>query len=239
MKKIAELKTELLCFGIRTNEEGVAIKNYPTKGKSRAGVAGSGRNFIVNPGREDEFVANVGVLQPFLERSPFEFKRIDRKGWIIKNGEKICRATVFEPKWHATKAGELVRLHGKSSLALALTNQCIFKANHMGCKFCIIDIGREKVTHRPEDIANAIREIENDAEIRKFVDFDGSEGIVELTDININSGTLEEQDLVKFYAETARAIRAVSDLPIGIEITPVGKEGLVTLKNAGIDSIYI
>ncbi|MCS7144657.1 MAG: hypothetical protein NZ879_06520 [Archaeoglobaceae archaeon] len=239
MNRIAELKTELLCYGIRTSEEMVSLKAYPTKGKSRAGVAGSGRNFIVNPGGKDEFVANIGVLHPFLDRSPFEFRRIDGRGWILKNGEKILRATVFEPKWHATKAGEIVRLHGKSSLALALTNNCIFKSNRMGCKFCIIDIGKEKITHKPEDIANAIKEIENNAEIRKFIDFDGSEGLVEPTDININSGTLEEPDLVKFYAETARAIRAVSDLPIGIEITPVGKEGLITLKNAEIDSIYI
>lgn len=239
MRREAELKIELLCQGIRTSEEGVSIKAYPTRGKSRAGVAGSGRNFVVNPRQEQEFVVNAGVLQPFLERSPFEFRKIDGKGWILKNGEKVCRATVFEPKWHSSRAGELIRLHGKSSLALALTNVCRFKAEKVGCKFCIIDIGKEKVTHNPEDIANSIVEILNNTELRKYVDFDGFEGIVEPEDVNINSGTLNEPELVELYAKTAERIKAVCDLPIGIEITPVGKEDMMKLKNAGIDSIYI
>lgn len=239
MHKNAEIKIELLCHGIKANEEGVSLKAYPTRGKSRAGVAGSGRNFIVNPGQREEFVVNAGVLQPFLERSPFEFRKIDGKGWILRNGAKVCRATVFEPKWHSTKAGELIRLHGRSSLALALTNACRFKAERAGCKFCIIDIGNETVTHKPEDLAMAIKEILNNAELRKFVDIDGFEGIVEPEDVNINSGTLDENALVKLYAKTAECIKAVSDLPIGIEITPVGKEDMLKLKNAGVDSIYI
>ncbi len=239
MNKIAELKIELLCYGIRSNEEGVSFRSYPTRGKSRAGVAGSGRNFIVNPRQEDEFIVNAGVLQPFLELSPFEFKKIDGKGWILKNGEKICRATFFEPKWHSTNVGETIRLHGKSSLALALTNVCIFKLLKNGCKFCIIDIGNEKVVQNPEDVAAKIKEIEDSSELRKFVDFDGFEGFVEPEDININSGTLEENTLVKLYEKTAECIKAVSELPIGIEVTPIKEDGMIKLKNAGIDSIYI
>lgn len=238
MNKKAELKIELLCYGVRC-EEGIAPKAYPTRGKSRAGVAGSGKNFIVNPRSENEFVVNAGVLQPFLENSPFEFRRIDGKGYILRNGEVLCRATFFEPRWHSMKAGEIVRLHGKSSLALALTNICMFKQEGVGCKFCIINIGGENVIHKPEDVANAIAEIESNSEIRKYVDFDGNEGIVEPEDININSGTLKEGTMVSLYSETAKKIREISELPIGIEITPVGKESLLELKNSGIDSLYI
>ncbi len=238
MNRTAELKIELLCNGIRC-EEGVAPKEYPKGGKSRAGVAGSGKNFVVNPKREDEFVVNAGVLQPFLEISPFEFRRVDGKGWILRNGKKVCRATIFEPKWHSMRVGEIVRLHGTSSLAIALTNVCMFKQNGLGCKFCIIDIGNLRVTHRPEEIANAIAEIEKTPEIRKYRDFDGMEGIVEPEDVNINSGTLEEKVMIKMYSETAKSIRKVSDLPIGIEIAPIEKESMMELKDAGIDSIYI
>ncbi len=109
----------------------------------------------------------------------------------------------------------------------------------MGCKFCIIDIGNERITHSPEEIANAICEIENNPEIRKYIDFDGVEGLVEPEDININSGTLDEKVMVKLYSETAERIRKVSDLPIGIEITPIGKESMIKLREAGIDAIYI
>ncbi|MDI9646785.1 MAG: hypothetical protein QFX40_08890 [Archaeoglobales archaeon] len=239
MNRIAELKIELLCCGIRSNEKGVSPRFYPTRGKSRAGVAGSGRNFIVNPRQDDEFIVNAGVLQPFLELSPFEFKKVDGRGWILKNGEKICRATFFEPNWHSTNVGEIVRLHGKSSLALALTNICVFKTQKIGCKFCIIDIGNEKVVQNPEEVAAKIKEIEYNSELRKFVDFDGFEGTVEPEDININSGTLEETILVKLYEKTAKCIKEVSELPIGIEVTPIGREEMLKLKNAGIDSIYI
>ncbi|CAD6492022.1 MAG: hypothetical protein DIAAKJNI_00194 [Candidatus Argoarchaeum ethanivorans] len=53
--------------------------------------------------------------------------------------------------------------------------------------------------------------------------------------MNINSGTLK--DAVKDYEETISAIKAVSELPIGIQICPIEIEEMETLYSAGTTEI--
>ncbi|MEA2051912.1 MAG: hypothetical protein U9O90_03695, partial [Euryarchaeota archaeon] len=80
-KDITRLKIGLLCKGLKVNPNAryypeIVPDEYVGGGKSRAGVAGSGKDFILDSGEP----CNIGVLQPFLEESPFEFKIIDNKG---------------------------------------------------------------------------------------------------------------------------------------------------------------
>lgn len=88
-------KIELLCQGIRVDENEpyfreIVPEKYAEGGKSRAGVAGSGKSFLI----DGEEPCNIGVLQPYLSGSPFEFKIIDNQGWILKEGEKVTRGHV-------------------------------------------------------------------------------------------------------------------------------------------------
>jgi hypothetical protein len=241
VRELTKLKIGLLCQGIRLAEETytkiVASSTYPDGGKSRAGIAGSGRNFVLNPGQEDETVVNIGVIQPFLDRSPYEFKMIDDKGWVLENDEKVIRATIREPKWHSTSLFDRVQLHGKDSLATALTNQCIFKSRGEGCKFCIIDVGEKIIVHKPKDIAGAVRRIQGELELRRYTSIDGEEGTIELRDVNINSGTLAEGATLKLYRETIKAIKEASDLPIGIQICPIPQRDMKALVSAGVNEI--
>ena len=74
MSHITRLKTDLLCKGIRVDPTApyaheIVPEAYAEGGKSRAGVAGSGKSFIL----DQKEPCNIGVLQPFLEESPYQF----------------------------------------------------------------------------------------------------------------------------------------------------------------------
>lgn len=246
---LTKLKIGLLCQGIRVDEKKpyfndiVPIK-YAEGGKSRAGVAGSGKSFLL----DNEEPCNIGVLQPYLSRSPFEFKIIDNKGWILKNGEKTTEATLREPKWHSTPFSNQIQLHGKDALATALTNYCKYKKRGEGCKFCIIDVGRKVVFQDPNEIARSLQTIGKNPDLRSCFDIadiynpelEGKEflrrkRIIEPKDININAGALENE--VEIYKNAISTIRKVSKLPIFIEIGPLNKVDSEILHSAGTDAL--
>ncbi len=248
-KDITRLKIDLLCKGLKVNPNAryyheIVPDEYVGGGKSRAGVAGSGKHFILDSGEP----CNIGVLQPFLEESPFEFKILDNEGWILENGKKAIGATLREPKWHSTPLFNEIQLHGKDSLATMLSNLCSYKQQGEGCKFCIIDVGGEIVIHEPEDVARAIQEIETNSELRACYniedrhnpnlteqEFEKRKKYVEPKDVNINSGMLK--DAVGDYEGTISAIKEISELPIGIQICPIKIEEMETLYSAGTTEI--
>lgn len=240
-------KIELLCQGIRVDESEpyfseVVPEKYAEGGKSRAGVAGSGKSFLI----DGEEACNIGVLQPHLSESPFEFKIIDGNGWILKDGEKLTRATLREPEWHNTPLRDKIQLHGKDSLATALSNFCIYKKEGQGCKFCIIDVGKEVVFQKPTDIARTIEEIETSPDLRNTINIEdrydpdlGQRDILSRTikpkDININAGKLAGES--RLYEDTISQIREVSKLPIFIEIGPLSKDQIEKLHSVGTDAM--
>lgn len=240
-------KIELLCQGIKVDKtepyfREIVPERYAEGGKSRAGVAGSGKSFLI----DGEEPCNIGVLQPHLEDSPFEFKIIDGEGWILKDDEKLTRATLEEPEWLNTPLGDKIQLHGKDSLATALSNFCIYKNQGQGCKFCIIDVGKEVVFQKPAEIARTIEKIETKPELRnaynledKYNPYLKDEDVlrhrVEPQDININAGKLPERS--HLYEDTISKIRELSKLPIFIEIGPLSREKIEKLHSVGTDAM--
>lgn len=248
-KNIVEIKTALLCHGLRVDKNepycrDVVPSTYPKGGKSRAGVAGSGKTFLLENGE----ACNIGVLQPFLEKTPFEFRIIDGQGWILRNGEKTIRATIRKPKWHSTELFDVIQLHGKDSLATAISNDCTYWKAGEGCKFCIIGVGEKMVEHEPEEIAKSIRRIEDETELRATCDIEDEynpslsrsdlekrKKYIAPVDVNINSGTLRNGP--KAYERTISAIARVSNLPIGIQICPIKKQEIEALYSAGATEV--
>lgn len=221
----------------------VVPEKYAEGGKSRAGVAGSGKSFLI-----DGEACNIGVLQPYLSKSPFEFKIIDNQGWILKNGEKITRATLREPEWLDTPLSDKIQLHGKDSLATALSNYCVYKEQGQGCKFCIIDVGKEVIFQKPMEIARSIETIEKNPQLRTCIDIEDKYNpdihrkdllrrrtVIEPQDININAGKLRDES--RLYEDTISQIRKASKLPIFIEIGPVSKDKIERLHSVGTDAM--
>ncbi|MEN6329616.1 MAG: hypothetical protein ABFC91_04925 [Methanobacteriaceae archaeon] len=248
MSRITRLKTDLLCKGIRVDPTAPYAKEivpeaYAEGGKSRAGVAGSGKSFIL----DHQEPCNIGVLQPFLEESPYQFKIIDNQGWILKDGEKVIKATLREPAWHKTPYADQIQLHGKDSLATALSNFCTYKKEGQGCKFCIIDIGNQVVFRHPQQVARSIGVIEEKHDLRASFNIEDKYNpdltdkdilkrkiYIEPKDININAGALN--NAAKIYQNNISEIRKVSKLPISIEIGPIGLEEIENLHSAGTDA---
>jgi hypothetical protein len=249
MNNISKLKIDLLCKGIKVNPNEsyyseIVPKEYAVGGKSRAGVAGSGKSFILN----DKEPCNIGVLQPFLEDSPYEFKIINNEGWILKNNLKVVKATLREPAWHSTSLADEIQLHGSDSLATALSNYCSYKQEGQGCKFCIIDIGKDIIFHDPIKIAKTIKTIEQNPNLRTSYNIEDKfntkltkkellsrKFVIKPKDININAGAMPDE--AKIYAKTILEIRKVSDLPIFIEIGPLSDQDMEQLYSVGTNAI--
>jgi hypothetical protein len=249
MSEISRLKIDLLCQGIRVDSQEpyyreIVPEKYAEGGKSRAGVAGSGKSFIL--GHQEP--CNIGVLQPFLEESPYQFRIIDNHGWILKNGEKVSKATLREPAWHSTPLSNEIQLHGTDSLATALSNFCTYKKQGQGCKFCIIDVGQEVVFRDPLEIAKSIEAIEKNPELRACFDIEDKynpdltdkeiltrKQYIVPKDININAGALK--NAAKIYENAVSEIRHVSELPIFLEIGPLKREEMENLHSAGTDAL--
>jgi hypothetical protein len=247
--ELTKLKIGLLCQGIRIDADepyfrDIVPEKYAEGGKSRAGVAGSGKSFLL----DFKEPCNVGVLQPYIKQSPYQFKIIDNKGWILKNGEKAIKATIREPEWYKTSLSNIIQLHGIDSLATALSNFCIYKKQHKGCKFCIIDVGKEVIFQNPLEVARSIENIEKNAKLRASYNIEdiynpelqGKEllrrkKLIKPQDININAGALENE--AEMYKKTISQISKVSKLPIFIEIGPQNRKEIENLHSAGTDSI--
>jgi hypothetical protein len=249
MSQVTRLKIDLLCKGLKVDPTApyareIVPEAYAEGGKSRAGVAGSGKSFIL----EHQEPCNIGVLQPFLDESPYEFKIIDHQGWILKNGEKVIKATLREPAWHSTPYSDQIQLHGKDSLATALSNFCTYKKEGQGCKFCIIDVGNQVTFRHPRQVARSIEAIEKNPELRACFNIEDKHNpdltdneiltrkqYIEPKDININAGALK--NAARIYGNTISEIRKVSELPIFIEIGPINQEEIENLHSAGTDAV--
>ena len=249
MSQITRLKTDLLCKGIRVDPTApyageIVPEAYADGGKSRAGVAGSGKSFIL----DQKEPCNIGVLQPFLEESPYQFKIIDNQGWILKNGEKVTKTTLREPAWHLTPHSDQIQLHGKDSLATALSNFCTYKKEGQGCKFCIIDVGNQVVFRHPQQLTHSIEALEKNPDLRACFNIEDKYNpdltdkeilkrklYIEPKDININAGALK--NAARIYGNAISRIRKVSTLPIFIEIGPQSREEIENLHLAGTDAM--
>lgn len=249
MSEITRLKIDLLCKGIRVDPAApyageIVPEAYADGGKSRAGVAGSGKSFIL----DQKEPCNIGVLQPFLEESPYQFQIIDHQGWILKDDEKAIKATLREPTWHSTPHSDQIQLHGKDSLATALSNFCTYKKAGQGCKFCIIDVGNRVVFRHPQQVARSIEIIEENPDLRTCFNIEDKYNpdltdkeilkrklCIEPKDININAGAIKNAD--RIYGNAILEIRKVSTLPLFIEIGPLNLEEIENLHSAGTDAM--
>lgn len=158
------------------------------------------------------------------------------------------KATLREPEWHSTPLANEIQLHGKDSLATALSNYCIYKKQGHGCKFCIIDIGKDIIFRDPLQIAKSIETIEKNPELRQCFNIEDKynpdliaeellkrKQYIVPRDININAGALK--NAAKIYENTISEIRKVSKLPIYIEISPLKREEIEELHSVGTDTM--
>jgi hypothetical protein len=245
MVNLLRVKLELFCHGLRVDEalepsikrQIVPSSEYVGRGTKRASLS-EGKCFSLHHNNKS-YVANLAVMESFVRSSPYEFTLVDGEGWIRREGELLVKASpTGTPSWYfEPDILRVFQVHGNDVLATALSNFCVYKQGGEGCRFCALEAGGEYVIKRPEEIKSALRRIVKNKELSSYWSVNGEKEYLDLREVNINSGSLHEERMIKLYLSAIRAIREISDIPISAQLCPIDRPRMEQLHQAGLDTI--
>lgn len=213
----ADLKTALLCLGVHLPED------LRTGRKGGAGPAG-GRYLVIGNG-----VVNAPVYG-FAVESPFSVKKEGTR-YILNEGS--CEVVIVEdPHFYqletedGTPYKKIALLHGLDCLATTVYQKCI-RWRKEPCSFCGIELsltyGSTVLRKTPQQLLEVAQAAKNEG----------------ATHVTLTTGTVNETDKGAFIlAESASALRRTG-LPVHVQVEPVKREYLETLKDSGADTIGI
>ena len=220
------LKTELLCLGAR-------VSGLDKGRKAGAGPAAGG--MFLFGGR----VANVPTQSWFVSASPYsveaENENVDGRYAIKRNGKRIIEVKFPHAKFHAlkTKKGipynKIALLHGADCLATTTIQTCVYWNTPKRCKFCAIELslqnGATIARKKPEDLAEV-------AIAAKKMDH--------VTHVTLTTGTTATPDKgINYLAETARAIKEATGLPIHAQFEPPKELSMIDALYDSVDTVGI
>jgi radical SAM protein (TIGR04043 family) len=222
---LANLKTELLCKGVKAEK---SIE----KGRA-AGAGPAGGRYLVLP---NDSVVNVPLWPTFVDRSDITLRVLDSKLSLFKNGDKITDVELIaSPEFYSrkTQSGQLMRkialLHGKDCLATTLLQRCVHWSNGNGCKFCGIELtlrdGSTVPRKNPEDLVEVAGAAVEEGVCRHITLTTGT------------PGTLDRG--AKLLAEAAREIKNNYEIPIHVQLEPPEGKYLELLADVGVDTVGI
>ncbi len=217
-----DLKVDLLCLGARTS--GV------DKGrKAGAGPAAGGMFLFGNT------VANVPTQSWFVSTSPYSVDAENGKYAIKSDGEQITEVRFPSAKFQALKTKDgipydkIALLHGADCLATTTIQTCVYWNTPKRCKFCAIELSlKNGVTiarKTPEQLAEV-------ALAAKKLDL--------VTHITLTTGTTATPDKgINYLAETARAIKEATGLPIHAQFEPPKELSMIDVLYDVVDTVGI
>ena len=223
MKKsdAADLKTQLLCCGIRLPEQ-------LRKGrKGGAGPAG-GKYMVIG-----STLVNVPVYGAAL-KSPFSVKTVGSTYRMDDDTGSGSHEIHFikDPHFYQLKTDggipyrKIALLHGRDCLATTIYQKCI-RQRKTPCTFCGIELslhyGTTVERKTPSDLAKV-------AEAAK------KEGVSHIT---LTTGTPNEKDKGALLLEACCTALKNMDFPIHVQLEPVERKYVELLKNSGADTIGI
>lgn len=228
-------KIQLLCKGLKSNElsQQLFAEQNPYNHK-RTGNAGLQLLLgeICTP-------ANVPTGDRFTDYSPYTLGLVDDDYYIFERGEAACRCLpVPTPSWYTrtlsdgVPAGRVLLQEGTSTLISAIRNACEYCSSGEACAFCSIGKYASKkygiLIKKPHQIAEAVIFAVRASKDRKLT--------LDLTGGN----TLTPDRGASMYVDVVKAIRAVNDIPICVEISPPETdEYLSELADAGVNAFMM
>lgn len=214
----ADLKTQLLCSGVRFPD------NMRTGRKGGAGPAG-GRYVVVQ-----NTVVNVPVYGAALQ-SAFSVRKVGNT-YVLENDDSYEILLVEDPHFYQMKTKEgipykkIALLHGLDCLATTVCQTCI-RWRRNPCLFCGIELSLKY---------NDTIERKTPEQLLEVVQAAKKEGASHVT---LTTGTVTETDKGAFIlAESASALKRTG-LPIHVQLEPVERKYLELLKDSGADTIGI
>lgn len=221
----ADLKTKLLCQGVRVPE--------PMRTARRGGAGPAGGRYII----VEEMVVNCFVYGAasdshiWLQEEGETFFLVDKNPGSILS-DRVPVHVVNDPHFYTLRTEEgipykkIALLHGVDCLATTVYQKCI-RWRSAPCWFCGIERSLEyggtieqKTPHQLEVVAEAAKK----------------EGA---THVTLTTGTVNERDKgAVILAECATALKRTG-LPVHSQVEPVSREYLEQLKDQGADTMGI
>jgi len=220
------LKIELLSLGAR-------VSGLDKGRKAGAGPAAGGMFLFGNT------VANVPTQSWFVSTSPYSVETESENGdvrYIIKrNGERIAEVRFPSAKFQELKTREgipyhkIALLHGADCLATTTIQTCVYWNTPKRCKFCAIELslksGATIARKRPDDLAEV-------AIAAKKLDH--------VTHVTLTTGTTATPDKgINYLAESARAIKEATGLPIHAQFEPPKELSKIDALYDSVDTVGI
>ncbi|MEX2751007.1 MAG: MSMEG_0568 family radical SAM protein [Candidatus Freyarchaeota archaeon] len=222
---LVNLKTELLCKGVKTED---SIE----KGR-KAGAGPAGGRFMI---LSNSSVVNVPLWPHFVKNSDIILRRLS-SGWsLYKDGDKITNIELVDsPKFYSLKTSsghpmyKIALLHGKDCLATTVLQKCVYWSTGQSCKFCGIENSLKDGSTVPR---------KNPKELVEVAGAAIEEGVCR--HITLTTGTPGTPDRgAKILAETTRELKENYDVPIHVQLEPPSIGYLELLADVGVDTVGI
>ncbi|WP_456368886.1 radical SAM protein [Geoglobus sp.] len=214
----AETKLKLLIYGVRADRRPL---------RRGGGGPTGGLGFRIG-----ESVVSAPVLQSYARNSPFVIEKKDEDYHLAYSGETIGtvefpKAEYYDQTIDGISAGRIVALDGYDTLVSAVSRKCVHWQNGMRCSFCSIqqNLSGAVADKNPEQVARAVRVAYEEDRNRH---------------LTLTTGTAPTPDKGAVrLAEVVKAVKAEVDIPVHVQVEPVGREFLELLYESGADSIGI
>lgn len=241
LKRILEIKTELLCKGVNLDER--FIDTYKSKGipfkEGRKGGAGplGGRYFTFD---DNKTIVNVPLWHNNKETN-FVLKN-EKDGYFeifdkSKNSVFANLKLVTYPNYYNMTTTDdipmekIALIHGLDCLATTIYQRCCYWENGSKCQFCGIELSLARGDTIEEKTSKQLIEVINAAK--------NGEGFKHLL---LTTGTTSSIDkgVLKYINILEESKKEFPDIPIHVQIEAVENlEYISMLKEAGADTIGI
>ena len=223
----ANLKAELLCYGIRIDPE---IRQDVLKFNSYIHEAGFAHaaHFMIG-----SHLVNACVAESFCSESPFLLKRGgNAQCELTKKGIGVGPCSILAtPAWcdqvlSGYKLGDVLRPHSPNVISGMPNPVCCYFNNHEECAFCSLGPYQEKGLVPAEVVAKA-------AIIAQGYNPD--------YELALSGGTSDTPDRsASYFANIARGVTSQTRMPISVELVPPrDKVFLRDLREAGASAVIM
>jgi len=216
------LKVKLLSLGAR-------VSGMDKGRKGGAGPAAGGMFLFGNT------VANVPTQSWFVSHSPYSVEVENGRYVIKRNGERITEVRFPHAKFQELKTKEgiaynkIALLHGMNCLATTTIQTCVYWNTPKRCKFCAIELslknGATIARKKPEQLAEVALKAKK---------------LDHVTHVTLTTGTTATPDKgINHLAETARAIKEATGLPIHVQFEPPEELSMIDVLFDAVDTVGI
>jgi biotin synthase-related radical SAM superfamily protein len=229
MNDIINIKSELLCWGIKLNE--IAKKairsDYPFVFNDKYV---HGAHFILNENTN----VNVPIAERFCDRSPYEIEYDGKNMMLSKNGKLLMPIEIIRrPDWYNFKLDQnifmhdIFQVHGTTTLVNSEYMCCDYYKEGHGCLFCSFPMNKsvDKI-----NLSYISRTLEcATAENPRY-------------SITLSGGCKKSHDHgSKFFVDIIKTIKKIDDnIPISVELAPPDENFYITeLIDLGVSALIM